>query len=141
MAKQTPRASVLSDIPIFSGLSKKDLASIQRMMSKIPIDAGKEFIKQGTVGREAFIIVSGDASVWKDGKLIAAVGPGAVIGELALLSGTPRSASVKAETDLMVEVLGNREFSAFLDANIAVTRKVLKATITRLMEADSSLLS
>jgi hypothetical protein len=46
MAKQTPRASILSSIPMFSGL-----ASIQRMMSKIPIDAGSEFIKQGTVGR------------------------------------------------------------------------------------------
>ncbi|MBT4984261.1 MAG: hypothetical protein HOH42_09360 [Ilumatobacter sp.] len=47
---------------------------------------------------------------------------------------------MKAESDLMVEVLGSREFSAFLDANIAVTRKVLKSTITRLMEAESSLL-
>ena len=119
MAKQTPRASILSSIPMFSGLSKKELASIQRMMSKIPIDAGSEFIKQGTVGREAFIIVSGNASVWKDGKLIASVGPGSVIGEMALLSGTPRNATVKAENDLMVEVLGSREFSAFLDANIA----------------------
>lgn len=140
MAKQTPRASILSSIPMFSGLSKKELASIQRMMSKIPIDAGSEFIKQGTVGREAFIIVSGNASVWKDDKLVASVGPGSVIGEMALLSGTPRNATVKAESDLMVEVLGSREFSAFLDANIAVTRKVLKSTITRLMEAESSLL-
>ncbi|MBT5277714.1 MAG: cyclic nucleotide-binding domain-containing protein [Ilumatobacter sp.] len=85
MAKLTPRASILSSIPMFSGLSKKELASIQRMMSKIPIDAGSEFIKQGTVGREAFIIVSGNASVWKDDKLVASVGPGSVIGEMALL--------------------------------------------------------
>lgn len=140
MAKKAPNASILSTIPIFAGLSKKELASIQRMMSKTPIAAGREFIKQGTVGREAFIIVSGDASVWKDGKLIAAVGPGAVIGEMALLSGTPRNASVKAEGDLTVEVLDSREFSDFLDANAAVTRKVLKATIIRLMDAESSLL-
>jgi CRP-like cAMP-binding protein len=84
--------------------------------------------------------VSGNASVWKDDKLVASVGPGSVIGEMALLSGTPRNATVKAESDLMVEVLGSREFSAFLDANIAVTRKVLKSAITRLMEAESSLL-
>jgi CRP-like cAMP-binding protein len=140
MAKQAPNASILSTIPIFAGLTKKELASIQRMMSKTPIAAGREFIKQGTVGREAFIILSGDASVWKDGKLIAAVGPGAVIGEMALLSGTPRNASVKAESDLTVEVLDSREFSDFLDANAAVTRKVLKATIIRLMHAESSLL-
>jgi CRP-like cAMP-binding protein len=140
MAKQSPRASSLSNIPIFSNLTKKDLTSIQRMMSKVQIEAGEEFITEGTVGRAAFIIVSGNASVWKGGKLVASVGPGAVIGEMALLAGTPCNATVKAETDLMVETLDSREFSAFLDVNIAVTRRVLKATIMRLALAEPSLL-
>lgn len=140
MAKQSPRASILSNIPIFSDLTKKDLASIQRMMSKFQIEAGEEFITEGTVGRAAFIIVSGNASVWKGGKLIASVGPGAVIGEMALLAGTPCNATVKAESDLMVESLDRREFSAFLDVNIAMTRRLLKATIIRLLQTEPSLL-
>lgn len=141
MTKQSPREQALSNVPIFSGLTKKDLASIQRMMSKMPIAAGEEFITEGSVGRSAFIIVSGDASVWKGGKLVASVGPGALIGEMALLAGTPCNATVKAESDLVVEALDSREFSAFLDANVAVTRRVLKASIVRLLQTDPSLLS
>ena len=110
-------------------------------MSKMPIAAGEEFITEGSVGRSAFIIVSGDASVWKGGKLVASVGPGALIGEMALLAGTPCNATVKAESDLVVEALDSREFSAFLDANVAVTRRVLKASIVRLLQTDPSLLS
>jgi CRP-like cAMP-binding protein len=109
-------------------------------MSMVPIEPGEEFITEGTVGRAAFIIVSGNASVWQGGKLIASVGPGAVIGEMALLAGTPCNATVTAESDLMVETLDSREFSAFLDVNIAVTRKVLKAAITRLLQTEQSLL-
>ena len=139
--KSSPRATVLSNVPIFSGLTKKELASIQRLMSSIPIKAGNEFIKEGAIGREAFVIVSGDASVWKGGKLVASVGPGSVLGEMALLAGTPRDATVKAETDLMVEVLNAGEFAAFLDANGSLTRKVLKATIARLLQAEPSLTS
>lgn len=140
MPKQTPREYALSNIPIFSGLTKKDLASVQRMMSKVPIEAGEEFITEGTVGRVAYIIVSGNASVWKGGTPIASVGPGAVIGEMSLLAGTPCNATVKAESDLMVEALDSREFSAFLDANVAVTRRLLKATIMRLLQTEPSLL-
>ena len=141
MSKLSPRESALSNIPIFSGLTKKDLASIQRMMSELPIAAGKEIITEGAVGRVVYIIVSGNASVWKGGTLIASVGSGALIGEMSLLAGTPCNATVKAESDLVVEALDSREFSAFLDANVAVTRRVLKATILRLMQAQPSLLA
>jgi CRP/FNR family cyclic AMP-dependent transcriptional regulator len=141
MAKQSPREQALSNVPIFSGLTKKDLTSIQRIMSKMQIAAGEEFITEGTVGRSAFIIVSGTASVWKGGKLITSVGPGAIIGEMSLLAGTPCNSTVRAESDLMVEALDKREFSSFLDTDVAVTRRVLKASIVRLLETDPSLLS
>lgn len=133
--------SILSDIEIFKGLSKKEIALISKLMSAIRIKAGKEIIKEGASGREAFIIVEGTASVWRHGKLVTSVGPGAVIGEMAVITNTSRTASVRAETDLLVEVLNRSEFLQLLDESPGLTRKLLTATILRLQQLEPTLLS
>jgi CRP-like cAMP-binding protein len=110
-------------------------------MTPIDIKAGKEVIKEGTAGREAFIIVEGTASVWREGKLIASVGSGAVLGEVALLANRTRTATVKAETAMTVEVLNRREFEQLLDQSPAITRKLLVATAKRVHQLEPSMLS
>ena len=130
----------LSTIGYFSGLSKKELAQIDRLMTPVEISAGKEIIKEGAAAREAFIVVDGTASVWRGGKLVASVGTGAVIGEMALLAGVPRSATVRAETDMTLEVLNRREFEQLLDENPGLSRKLLVATLKRFYELEPSLL-
>lgn len=140
MSKQST-SSILSQIEIFKGLNKKEIALISKLMTALTISAGKEFIKEGASGREAFIVISGTASVWRHGKLIASVGPGAVIGEMAVITNTPRTATVRAETDMVVEVLNRGAFLQLLDESPALTRKLLTATITRLQELEPSLLS
>ena len=133
--------AALASIELFAGLSKKELAAIDRLMTPIDIKAGKEVIKEGTAGREAFIIVEGTASVWRDGKLIASVGKGAVLGEVALLANRSRTATVRAETAMTVEVLNRREFEQLLDQNPAITRKLLVATAKRVHQLEPSMLS
>jgi len=133
--------AALASIELFTGLSKKELAAIDRLMTPIDIKAGKEVIKEGTAGREAFIIVEGTASVWREGKLIASVGSGAVLGEVALLANRTRTATVKAETAMTVEVLNRREFEQLLDQNPAITRKLLVATAKRVHQLEPSMLS
>ena len=133
--------AALASIELFTGLSKKELAAIDRLMTPIDIKAGKEVIKEGTAGREAFIIVEGTASVWRDGKLIASVGKGSVLGEVALLANRARTATVQAETAMTVEVLNRREFEQLLDQNPAITRKLLVATAKRVHQLEPSMLS
>ena len=133
--------AALASIELFAGLSKKELAAIDRLMTPIDIKAGKEVIKEGTAGREAFIIVEGTASVWRDGKLIASVGKGSVLGEVALLANRSRTATVQAETAMTVEVLNRREFEQLLDQNPAITRKLLVATAKRVHQLEPSMLS
>ncbi|WP_394937128.1 cyclic nucleotide-binding domain-containing protein [uncultured Ilumatobacter sp.] len=133
--------AALASIELFAGLSKKELAAIDRLMTPIDIKAGKEVIKEGTAGREAFIIVEGTASVWRDGKLIASVGKGSVLGEVALLANRARTATVQAETAMTVEVLNRREFEQLLDQNPAITRKLLVATAKRVHQLEPSMLS
>lgn len=133
--------AALASIELFAGLSKRDLKSIDRLMTPVNVKAGKEVIKEGTAGREAFIVVEGTASVWRDGKLIASVGKGAVLGEVALLANRARTATVLAETAMTVEVLNRREFEQLLDDNPGITRKLLVATAKRVHELEPSMLS
>jgi CRP-like cAMP-binding protein len=134
-------ADALAQIDLFADLTKKERVEIERIMTPIRIKAGREFIKEGSVGREAFIILEGDATVWRHGRLVTHVGPGAFLGEMAVLAGTPRSATVRAETDMEVEVLARNEFSTLLDDMPSVARKLLVASIKRLHQLEPALLS
>ena len=131
----------LAQIDIFSGLSKAELRDVGRLMTPIDIRAGKEFITEGSAGREAFILLEGQATVRLGGRLIATVGPGEVIGEMSVVAGLPRSASVTAETDLVAEVLDRREFMALIDSNPKLCKKIMIAAIERLHELQPGLLS
>lgn len=132
--------AALASMDLFSGLSKKELAAIDRLMTPIDIKVGKEFVKEGSSGREAFIVVDGTASVWRGGKLIASVGKGAVIGELALLGNRPRIATVRAETPMTVEVLNHLELKQLLEDSPGIALKLLISSANRIHELDPSLL-
>ncbi len=126
----------LASISIFSELSKKELRKISRLMTELSIDSGRVLIRQGDPGREFMIIRSGRAEVIRNGKKIAEVGPGDFLGELAVLSGAPRNASVIATTDMVIEALNRREFMSLLDENPKIAKKILLGAVTRLHAAE-----
>ena len=101
----------LASVPLFSGCTTKELRDIAKATVELTLEQGKEFVTQGDVGREAFVIVEGTAEVSRGGQTIAELGPGDCVGELALLDHGPRTATVTAATPLTVLVLGPREFS------------------------------
>src|SRR4029453_18215564 len=102
-------------VPLLSGLTGRELRDIAKATVELTLDEGKEFVTQGGVGREAFIIVEGNADVSRGGQTIAQLGPGDCVGELALLDPGPPPATVTAATPLTVLVLGPREFAGLLD--------------------------
>lgn len=127
----------LASVPLFSGCTTKELREIAKATVELTLDEGKEFVTQGDVGREAFVIVEGTAEVVRAGEVIATLGPGDCVGELALLDHGPRTASVRAATPLTVLVLGPREFSGLLDEVPALTHKILASLASRVRELDS----
>jgi CRP/FNR family cyclic AMP-dependent transcriptional regulator len=126
----------LSKIWLFSTSSAKDLRTIRKALEEVTVPAGRLLTEQGTIGREFFLIVSGQASVRRGNRKVATLGPGQYFGELALLDRRPRSASVISDTEMVLLVLGQRQFNGVLDAMPALSRKLLAATATRLREAD-----
>ena len=127
----------LSTIWLFSTCSGRDLRTIRRALDEVVVPAGKMLCEEGTIGREFFLIVDGQASVLHDGRRIATLGPGGYFGELALLDRRPRSASVVSDTDMDLLVLDQRGFNGVLDAVPALSRKLMAAMATRLREADA----
>ncbi len=109
---------------------------IRRALEEVTVPAGRLLTEQGRVGREFFLIVSGQASVRRNNRKVALLGPDQYFGELALLDRRPRSASVISDTEMTLLVLGQREFNDVLDSVPALSRKLLAAMATRLREAD-----
>ena len=128
------RASVdktLAKIPLFKECTKKELQAVSRLVTPINVKAGKVLTKEGDAGREFMIIATGSASVRRKGRKIATLGPGDFFGELALLAGVPRTATVIAESDMIVEALNRAEFATLLDESPSIARKVLSAVAKR----------
>ncbi len=127
----------IEGIGIFSELTRAQHRSLARLMTCVPVKAGRALTTEGQSGREFMIIVEGQASVRRDGHLVATLGPGEFFGEMSLIAGAPRSATVTAETDMLIETLNRREFSSMLDVNPSLARKVLVSAVKRLQELDA----
>lgn len=127
----------LGSVPLFQGMTNKELREIAKATVELELESKKEFVTQGDVGREAFIIVDGTAEVIRNGKAIAELGPGDCVGELALLDHGPRTASVVANGPLKVLVLGPREFSGLLDELPTLSHKLLGVLASRVRELDA----
>lgn len=130
--------SHLKDIAIFSELSKRELRDLSRLMTEIDLKEGRALTRQGDPGREFMIIREGTAKVEIDGSVVAHLGPGEFLGELAVISGTPRTATVTATSPMTIEVLNRREFMTLLDENAALSRKILVGAVKRLQENERS---
>jgi CRP/FNR family cyclic AMP-dependent transcriptional regulator len=122
----------LAEIGIFSELSKRELKAVARLMTELDVKEGATLTRQGEAGREFMIIGTGTAKVEIDGVTVAHLGPGDFLGELAVISGTPRTATVTATSAMVVEILNRREFMALLDESSKLGRKILVAAVKRL---------
>ena len=125
---------LLSRVPLFSGLSKKDLHELSNLTTRLNLAAGRELTHQGALGREFVIVLEGTVSVVIDGDIVAELGAGDFFGEIALLQGQPRNATVVAKTDVVVDVIGRAEFSVLLGDRPEIHEKVHAAMARRLAE-------
>lgn len=137
MARRRSIDERLARVPLFEGLSKKQLAQISSLMTALDFAAGKVLARQGEVGREFLILLEGEVEVARDGDVIAVRGPGDYIGEIALLDDRPRTATVTAKTDVVAEVLNRREFASLLASAPDLSSQIMATMARRLAELDS----
>lgn len=128
----------LKQIDVFSECSNKELKSISKLMTQVRVKEGRVLTKEGEPGREFMVIEEGSATVRRGGKVLATLGPGDFFGEMAVIAGVPRTATITADTDMVLEALNRREFSSLLDQSPGIAKKVLVGAVKRLNEIDGS---
>ena len=105
---------LLADVPLFAGLSDKERRQVGSLATRVNVPAGAKLAHQGKPGREFIVVLDGTADVLVDDKVVATCGPGEFFGEIALLEHTPRTATVVARTDAVVDVINQAEFATLL---------------------------
>ena len=102
-------ATELVDIPLFNGLAEQDREQLAAVCSKVEVEAGTTLVHEGDFGYAMFAIVTGSAEVSRDGEQIRTLGPGDVFGEIAVLSGGRRTATVTAISSMELIAVMNRD--------------------------------
>jgi CRP/FNR family cyclic AMP-dependent transcriptional regulator len=133
--RSTSRLTVLRQLKFFEDFSVAELARVDALTCETHIPAGRTVMAQGQVGREALIVLSGYADVRVDGAVVAHIGTGDIAGEMALLDGQPRSATVVAATEMRVLVLDRGQFSELL-RNPRAALAVAGCVSRRLQDAE-----
>lgn len=128
----------IRSVPLFSEFGDKELHRVAAIAKEVEFPAGKEIAKQGESGVGFHMIVDGEASVVVEDKLHALLTPGSYFGEMSLLDGRPRSATVAAKTDLKTISLTSWDFNALLDQYPELARKLLIELSRRLREVENS---
>jgi CRP/FNR family cyclic AMP-dependent transcriptional regulator len=124
----------LAAVPLFARCTKAQLQEIGRVADELNLPAGSVLTRQGDVGSQLFVIVGGTASVTRDDQLVATVGKGDFVGELAVLGRIPRNATVTADSELDVLVLTPAGFSQLLDDIPGLAKHVLYEVVGRLAQ-------
>ena len=135
MLRRNEKVQWIRHVPLFSQCSKRELAQIASIADEIDLREGKVLIREGERGREFFVLLEGNAEVTKDGRKINTVGPGDFFGEIALVSNSPRTATVTAASPVRTLVITDRSFRRLLAEQPEIQRKVLVALAERLAPA------
>jgi CRP-like cAMP-binding protein len=128
---------LLAEVPLFAGCTRSELKEIATLGTPVEVAAGSELIKEGASGREFFIVVDGKAECSVGGSTAAILGPGEFFGEIALIDGGPRTATVRASTPLRVIVMDSREFAGLIRASPSIGLRMLRKLAGRLRDLQA----
>jgi CRP-like cAMP-binding protein len=125
------KVELLAKVPLFAGLSKRDLQRVARIADEIDLREGKQLISEGNSGREFFVLLDGNAEVRRKGRKVNTMSPGDFFGEIALLSDRLTTATVTTTEPSRVLVITRASFKSLLRDEPAVQLKVLQALADR----------
>src|SRR5215469_9156631 len=131
-SRMDPKIRALGTVGLFSGCSKKELQSVARLCTPLSLEEGFVLTTEGAPGRECFVIADGKARVTIGGRKVNEVGSGECVGEMALLDGGQRTATVTAESPMNTYVLSVSEFRSLLDVNPSILRNIATSLAQRL---------
>ncbi|HEY2996024.1 MAG TPA: cyclic nucleotide-binding domain-containing protein [Methylomirabilota bacterium] len=136
---QDDRIDRLEEVNLLAGCSRKRLRAIAKISEVIEVPAGTVLARLGDPGEEFFLILDGSAHVEVSPRKRSRLGPGQYFGEMSLLDGGPRSATVVADTPLRLLVIKRRNFSTLLREAPDLTQSLLATLSRRVRHAEAGL--
>jgi CRP/FNR family transcriptional regulator, cyclic AMP receptor protein len=131
------REAALATAPLFSGLTKRQLRSLARVTGVDRFEAGRTIVKEGSRDRSFFVILEGRVTVTKGSRTVARLEAGQFFGEIALLDGDPRSASVIADSPTVCLDLAGGDFVDLLSGQPTIAITLLREVARRLRSAEA----
>jgi CRP-like cAMP-binding protein len=115
----------LAEVPLFQGTSKRKLKRLSGLMELVDFMEEHSIVRQGEEGDSFYVVIEGQATVLIDDRVVASKGPGDYFGEIALLDGGVRTATVRSNTPMKMLLLRRREFERALNEDPALARTML----------------
>jgi CRP-like cAMP-binding protein len=128
----------LHGVPWLADCTDEQLAEVAKLAEHLDIQAGEVILREGRLGRELFVIIDGNATVTRAGRVVNVLSAGDHFGELAAIEAEPRTATVTATTDLRVLIIGPREFDAMMEIS-GFRNALIQHMSRRIRAADDQL--
>ena len=126
------KVELIRDVPLFAHCSRTEVAEVAKIADEIDVKAGKVLTREGDRGNEFFVLLNGAAEVQQGGKKVRMLGPGDFFGEIALVSRSPRTATVTTTVPSDLLVITGTNFRGLLDHSPRIQLRVLEALADRL---------
>ena len=130
--RKDAKVELLQGVPLFANCSKAEIQRLASTADELDLAEGATLIREGERGREFLVIVDGTVRVTKHGKKVRDLRAGDFIGEIALVSDVPRTATVTAVTPVRLLVVTDRAFRGLIEESPSIATKVLQSLGERL---------
>jgi CRP/FNR family transcriptional regulator, cyclic AMP receptor protein len=130
--RKDAKVELIRQVPLFSQLSKAELAEVARLADEVDFNEGKRFMREGQRGSEFFVLLDGSAEVRKGKRKVNELSGRDFFGEIALVTRSPRTATVTATSSGRALVVTDRAFKRLLERSPQIQVKVLQALAERL---------
>lgn len=130
------KVDALRSVRLLAGCSRRELAEVAARSVPASLAAGTVLTREGQTGGLAYVIEQGTCDVLRGGRKVAGLGPGDVVGELSLIDGGPRTATVRAATDVEVLEINGRDLQRLLRDAPRLRRSLLQALAGRVRDVD-----
>jgi CRP-like cAMP-binding protein len=132
MLRKDAKIELLKRVPLFERCSQRELGQIAALADELHLPEARKLTSEGTGGYEFIVLVEGAADVLRKGKAVNELGPGDFVGEIALVTGQPRTATVKTRGPSRILVLTAAGFRSLMREVPSIQDKVLAALTARI---------
>jgi voltage-gated potassium channel len=130
--RRDAKIELIQSVPLFADCSKSELRRVAASADEVTLPSGYALTKEGATGRELVVIIDGAADVLQRGRKVAKLSSGDFLGEIALVSGIPRTATVVTTKPTRALVLTAQSFRGLIRSIPSMQFKVLEALASRL---------